>query len=82
MLPLITMDLFGERSYEKMLGIMVSVNTAGYALSTPLTNLCYDLLGTYIPALIALVFLMAAVIVLLLLAMKDAERIRQVSEGR
>ena len=77
MLPLITADMFGECSFEKMLGIMISVNTAGYALSTPLTNLCYDLLGTYIPALIGLAILMAAVAVLFLFVIRSAEKTRQ-----
>lgn len=77
MLPLITADLFGECSFEKLLGIMVSVNTAGYALSTPLTNLCYDLLGTYIPALTALWILMIGVTVLFLFVLRSAEKTRK-----
>ena len=77
MLPLLTADLFGECSYEKLLGIMISVNTAGYTLSTPLTNLCYDLLGTYVPALIALGLLMAVVAALFLFVLRAAEKTRQ-----
>ncbi len=77
MLPLITADLFGECSYEKLLGIMISVNTAGYTLSTPLTNLCYDLLGTYVPALAVLAVLMMVVAVLFLFVLRSAEKTRQ-----
>lgn len=47
MLPLITSDLFGEKDFAKILGIFVSVNVAGYALGAPLTNLVYDLTGSY-----------------------------------
>ncbi len=47
MLPIFASDLFGEKSYNKILGIFVSVNTAGYALGAPVTNLCYDLTGNY-----------------------------------
>ena len=47
MLPIFANDLFGERSYNKMLGIIVSVNTAGYAAGSLFMNSCYDLLGTY-----------------------------------
>ena len=61
MLPLLAGNLFGERAYEKMLGILVSINTAGYAVGAPLTNLCHDLLGTYRPMLLALAGVMAAV---------------------
>ena len=47
MLPLIASDLFGEKDYARVLGIFVSVNVAGYALGAPLTNLVYDLTGSY-----------------------------------
>ncbi len=80
MLPLITSDLFGERSFEKLLGIMISVNTAGYALSTPLTNLCFDLLGTYVPALILLAILMICVAVIFLFVLRSAETMRHQKE--
>lgn len=74
MLPLITADLFGECAYEKLLGIMVSVNTAGYALGTPLTNLCYDLTGTYVPALCVLCAVMLGVTVLFSFVLRVASR--------
>ncbi|MBE7063583.1 MAG: MFS transporter [Ruminococcaceae bacterium] len=47
MLPIFAGDLFGEKSYNKILGLFVSFNTAGYALGSPITNLCYDLTGNY-----------------------------------
>jgi len=61
MLPLITADLFGEKDYAKMLGIFVSINTAGYAVGAPLTNLVYDRFGTYVPSFLAMSGLMVAV---------------------
>lgn len=51
MLPIFAGDLFGDRAYNKVLGIIVSVNTAGYAVGAPLANWCYDVFGTYNPAL-------------------------------
>lgn len=50
-LPLIANDLFGSVSYDKLLGIIISMNYTGYALGGPLVNLCYDKLGTYAPVL-------------------------------
>ncbi|MBQ9778771.1 MAG: MFS transporter [Clostridia bacterium] len=47
MLPIYTGDLFGERAYNKLLGIIVSVNTAGYAIGNFFMNLSYDLMGSY-----------------------------------
>ena len=51
MLPIYASDLFGDKSFEKLLGIFVSLNTAGYALGAPLMTLCYDLSGSYSIAL-------------------------------
>ncbi len=47
MLPLITAELFGRKSYAKLLGIIVAVNSFGYAVGAPLSNLFFDLYGTY-----------------------------------
>ena len=59
MLPLIAQDLFQGPQYNKMLGIIVSVNTAGYAVGTPIANLTFDCLGTYQPMLLASACVMA-----------------------
>lgn len=47
MLPLYASDLFGDKSFNKVLGIFASVNTAGFALGSPIANLCYDILKSY-----------------------------------
>ncbi|MCI6529310.1 MAG: MFS transporter [Clostridiales bacterium] len=60
-LPLIAQDLFQGPQYNKMLGIIVSVNTAGYAVGTPIANLTFDCLGTYQPMLLASACVMAGV---------------------
>ena len=51
MLPIFAGDLFGDKSFNKILGIIASVNTAGYAVGAPVANICYDLLGSYNAAL-------------------------------
>lgn len=61
MLPLIAGDVFGQASFAKMMGIIVSINTAGYAVGTPIANLVYDKCGTYAPFLFVLAGLMVAV---------------------
>lgn len=63
MLPIYAGDLFGENSFYKVLGVMSSVNSAGYALGSPAVNLCYDNVGSYTPALLAGAFLMVIVAV-------------------
>ena len=66
MLPLIAGDLFGQHSFAKIMGIFVSVNTAGYALGAPIANVTYDLLGSYQPVL----FVMAGLMVVVALALQ------------
>jgi len=48
-IPLIVNDMFGAASFDKLLGIMTAVNYAGYALGAPITNICYDVMGSYKP---------------------------------
>lgn len=47
MLPIYARELFGDKRFNEALGIFVSFNTAGYALGSPLANLCFDLSGSY-----------------------------------
>lgn len=63
MLPLYANSLFGEKSFNKILGIFVSVNTAGYALGAPISNLCYDITGNYNVALYVSCILMVIVVI-------------------
>ena len=60
-IPLLTNDLFGAASFDKLLGIFMACNTAGFMLGAPLTNLSYDLFGSYIPLFIASAVLMICV---------------------
>ena len=47
MLPIYTREFFDKESFGRMLGILVAVNTAGYALGAPFLNMIYDLSGSY-----------------------------------
>ncbi len=60
MLPIYASDLFGEKSFNKIMGLFVSVNVAGYAVGTPLVNICYDILKSYKVA-----FVIGAVLILI-----------------
>lgn len=59
-IPLIANDLFGNANYDKILGILVAANYAGYAVGAPSVNLSFDILGTYTPVLIVLAGVMLA----------------------
>lgn len=47
MIPLIASSLFGNKCFDKVLGIFVSVNYAGFAIASPLGNIIYDIKGDY-----------------------------------
>lgn len=76
MLPLITAGMFGERSYAKLMGLVVSINTAGYAVGAPLANLVYDATGSYrtILAILAGVMLTITVMFQLVLVRSGKDR--------
>ncbi|MBO4298242.1 MAG: MFS transporter [Clostridia bacterium] len=77
MLPLLASNLFGDLAYEKMLGVLVSVSTAGFAIGVPLTNLSHDVFGTYRPVLLLLAGVMAAVTAAYQLIFRAAARRRR-----
>ena len=49
MIPLLSNDLFGSASYNKVLGIFMAMNSLGLCLGSPLGDLYYDTFGTYKP---------------------------------
>lgn len=74
MLPIFANDLFGDKSYEKVMGIFVSVNTAGFAAGTPVMNWCFDTFGTYKPAFVACAGIMAVVMVVFQFVLSAADK--------
>ena len=77
MLPIITAELFGERSYSKMLGIVVAVNTAGYATGPIIMNMCFDIFGSYNYAFIVSAVVMFFVVFGFQLVISAAKRERK-----
>ena len=76
MLPIYARELFGEKGFNKVLGIFVSVNTAGYALGAPLMNLCFDRLNSYRIGLYACAALMIIVFVMLQIVITEAKKLQ------
>lgn len=77
MLPLITADLFGEKDFPKLVGIFVSLNTAGYAVGTPLVNLIFDLTDSYLSMLYIVAPLIVLLMVAFLVIIRAANKVRQ-----
>lgn len=60
-IPLLSNDLFGSASYNKVLGILMAMNSLGLCLGSPLGDLYFDILGTYKPCFWIFAILMAVV---------------------
>ena len=82
MLPLITGDIFGEASYAKMLGLFVSINTAGYAVGAPLTNMVFDVFGSYAPVLYTLSVVLAVSMCTFMFILRAADKDRLLAEAQ
>lgn len=78
-IPLLTGDMFGSASYEKILGIFMAMNYTGYAMGSPIVNLIYDKVGSYIPAMIVMACMMTVILIVfqfnITAAHKDKEKI-------
>lgn len=77
MLSLIANDMFGDASFNKVLGIVTAANYAGFAVCSPLVNLCYDITGTYVPVLYAFAVMMVMVAILFQFAITAAHKERK-----
>lgn len=77
MLSLITNDMFGDASFNKVLGIVTAANYAGFAVCSPLVNLCYDITGTYVPVLYGFAIMMAVVAIIFQFAITAAHKERK-----
>lgn len=80
MLPIYAGDLFGEKSFNKVLGVFVSVNTVGFALGSPVMNIIYDLLGSYVVAFAICGVLMIIVAIVMQFVIHSAHLYRKTVE--
>lgn len=80
MLPLFAAEFFGNKDFDKFVGIFVSANYAGFAIGSPLGNLCYDLFGSYIKAFYIFGILLIIVTVAMQYVLYAAKRDRKLIE--
>jgi len=74
MLPIFANDLFGDKPYEKIMGLFVSVNTAGYAIGAPLMNWSFDQFGTYKPMYFICAVIMVVVVIVFQFVLNSANK--------
>ncbi len=77
MLPIFATEFFGNKPFEKLVGIFVSVSAAGFAVGSPFGNVCYDIFGDYKIAFMIFAILMLFVAVALQFALAAANRDRK-----
>ena len=80
-IPLIVNEMFGNASYDKILGIFCAMNYTGYALGAPIVNLSYDLLGSYKPILLAFAILMIPVCIIFQFGINAAKKEKKEKEN-
>ncbi len=81
MLPLFAMELFGNKEYEKFVGIFASASTAGFAIGSPFGNVCYDLMGNYNLAFYIFSAMLVFVTVAMQFVLSAANRDRRIIEA-
>lgn len=70
--PLLTSSIFGNREYGTLIGIFSAVLTLAGAIGAPVTNMVFDLAGTYLPVfwVQAVFFALSAVTAILAIKLK------------
>ena len=51
-ITLIVSDAFGKQLFSRFIGVFSAIASVGFALAPPMSNMIYDLFGTYRPAIL------------------------------
>ena len=72
MLPILALDIFGQKCFNKVLGIITSVATIGQTLGTPLLYLFYDYFNSYRSAFLFSALISIIVVIIMNLGMNSS----------
>ena len=78
MLPLFASEFFGNKSFEKNVGLFTSSSYAGFAIGAPFANVFYDLFGNYNVPFVLFAALMLFVTISLQFVLKCAHKDRKI----
>ncbi|MBR2929639.1 MAG: MFS transporter [Clostridia bacterium] len=78
MLPLYASELFGNKDFDRIVGLFYAASTAGFAIGSPFANLCYDTFGDYNVPFIVFAVMMVFVTVTMQFVLRSANRDRAV----
>ena len=83
--PLLTNALFGYQAYSKCVGIVTAMVSLGGLVAAPISNMCFDRLGSYSPVFrvgaITSLVVTGLYLLLFLLAAKDRKKMTQSEEA-
>lgn len=77
MLPIYANDLFGDKSYAKILGIFSALNQLGYALGAFVVNGLFDMFKTYKVALVVCGVVMVCIVIGLQFIISSANKVKK-----
>jgi len=80
MIPLLTAELYGQRSFAQMLGVVSAINTLGFSFGPPITNFIFDAIGSYTPVFWGYLGVMTLVTLISLYTINAAARSRKATE--
>lgn len=82
MIPLLVSEMFGKKSYSKIMGYYLGLNTFGYAVGAPLVNVFYDIFGSYrqIFGILCVVLSVNLVVIQFTFAAAKKDRVRYEAE--
>ena len=81
MLPILTGDLFGQKSFDEVLGLSSAASTMGYAIASPIMNGVYDTYKTYTYGMFFCLGLMAVLIILMQFIITSAHKTQKKVES-
>lgn len=82
MLPILALDIFGQKCFNRTLGILTSVSTMGQALGTPLLNLSFDCFGSYNISFVYSTIISFLIVIVMNWAMNNAIGEKKIDEDK
>lgn len=77
LIPIFVAEFFGNKSFDRLVGLFVSASTAGFAVGSPFGNVCFDIFGNYRLAFLIFGVLMVIVAVLLWIVLRQSTKDRK-----
>lgn len=78
MLPLFASELFGNKDFDRFVGLFVSASCAGFAVGSPFGNFCFDIFKNYQIAFLIFGVMMLFVTIAMQFVLSAANRDRKI----